>query len=102
MNVVFNKNGHKYYGIKRKDVQINSVLNIMYNRNNNYDTYKSKISQVIKDKILINLVNTYFYDEIVWLFKELFDAIWFILQRSIIIRIEMLFDVFACAIDLDY
>ena len=44
------KMGHKYYGIKRKDVQINSVGNIMYNRNNNYDRYQLKISQIIKDK----------------------------------------------------
>ena len=44
------KIGHKYYGIKRKDVQINSVCNIMYNRNNNYDRYQAKIKQIIKDK----------------------------------------------------
>ena len=43
------KIGHKYYGIKRKDVQIHSVCNIMYNINN-YDRYKSKILQIIKDK----------------------------------------------------
>ena len=43
------KMGHKYYGIKRKDVEINSVCSIMYNRNNNYDRYKAKIGQIIKD-----------------------------------------------------
>ena len=44
------KIGHKYYGIKRKDVQIHSVCNIMYNTNNDYNRYKGKILQIIRDK----------------------------------------------------
>ena len=43
------KLGHKYYGIKRKDVEIHSVNNIMENTNNNYNRYKSKILEIIKD-----------------------------------------------------
>ena len=43
------KIGHKYYGIKRKDVQIHSVGNIMYNTNNDYSRYKGKILQIIRD-----------------------------------------------------
>ena len=44
------KIGHKYYGIKRKDIEINSVSNIMYNTNNNYNKYKIKILTIINDK----------------------------------------------------
>ena len=44
------KIGHKYYGIKRKDTQVLSVSNIMYNTNNNYNRYKSKILQIIECK----------------------------------------------------
>ena len=44
------KMGHKYYGIKRKKVQIHSVCNIMYNTNNNYNRYKRKILQIIQNK----------------------------------------------------
>ena len=44
------KIGHKYYGIKRKDVQIHSVSNIMYKTNNDYSRYKRKILQIIRDR----------------------------------------------------
>ena len=43
------KLGHKYYGIKRKNVEINSVSNIMYSTNNNYSKYKNKILEMIND-----------------------------------------------------
>ena len=43
------KLGHKYYGIKRKDVQIHSVNNIIENTYNNYNKFKTKISILIKE-----------------------------------------------------
>ena len=35
--------GHKYYGIKRRKLFINSIDNIVYNNDNNYEIYKNKI-----------------------------------------------------------
>ena len=46
------KIGHKYYGIKRKHLQVHSVNNIMDNRNNNYNKFQTKILAIIKDKDL--------------------------------------------------
>ena len=43
------KIGRKYYGIKRKDVQVHSVGNIMYNINNNYKKYSTKILSIVGD-----------------------------------------------------
>ena len=54
------KLGHKYYGIKRKDVQIYSVNNIMMNTFNNYDRYKGKIVSLIKDHD-INQLTTHLF-----------------------------------------
>ena len=49
------KLGHKYYGIKRKDVQVHSVSNILYNSYNNHEKYKRKILEIIHDTNLTQL-----------------------------------------------
>ena len=54
------KIGHKYYGIKRKDVEVHSVSNMLYNTNNNYDKYKTKILGMIQDKD-INQLSKHFF-----------------------------------------
>ena len=43
------KLGHKYYGIKRKDIQVLSVSNIMYDTYNDDVKYKRKILGLIED-----------------------------------------------------
>ena len=43
------KLGHKYYNIKRKELFINSINNIVYNENGNYQNYKNKILTLIND-----------------------------------------------------
>ena len=54
------KIGHKYYGIKRKDVEIHSVCNIMYNTNNNCEKYKNKILGMINGKNVSQLASHLF------------------------------------------
>ena len=41
--------GHKYYGIKRRRLFIDSIDNIVYNINNNYEKYKNKILSIIQN-----------------------------------------------------
>ena len=43
------KLGHKYYGIKRKNLFVNSINNIVYNNNNNYTKYQTKILSFISE-----------------------------------------------------
>ena len=48
------KMGHKYYGIKRKKIQVESINNIISNTYNNYSKYKNKILSLTKDSNTIN------------------------------------------------
>ena len=43
------KLGHKYYGIKRKNLFVNSINNVVYNSNNNYTKYQTKILSFISE-----------------------------------------------------
>ena len=70
------KLGHKFYGIKRKDVEIHSVNNIMQNTNNNYKRYKLKILELIKDDNINQLTMHLFLRPncILSMFDERFEA----------------------------
>ena len=46
------KLGHKYYGIKRKEIQVHSISNIVYNTYSENNKYKTKILSLIKNKDL--------------------------------------------------
>ena len=55
------KIGHKYYNIKRREVFIDSVKNIVYNKHNDFQCHKNKIVTFVNDiVILINSQNNYF------------------------------------------
>lgn len=53
--LIAKKIGHKYYNIKRREVFIDSVKNIVYNKHNDFQCYKNKIVTFVNDiMILIN------------------------------------------------
>ena len=54
------KLGHKYYNIKRKELFIDSVNNIVYEQNGNYELYKNKILTIINDNNITQLANELF------------------------------------------
>ena len=43
------KMGHKYYGIVRRSQFVNSVCNIVYNIDSDYEKYKAKIVSIVND-----------------------------------------------------
>ena len=50
--VVAKKIGHKFYAIKRKEMYIDSIDNLVYRNNNNYQNYATKIDTLIADNDL--------------------------------------------------
>ena len=52
--------GHKYYAIKRKDVFIESIKDVLYNNSYDYGKYKTKVLTFIKDNDINSISQSLF------------------------------------------
>ena len=93
------KLGHKYYGIKRKDIQVHSVSNIVYNTYNNDVKYKNKIVSFIYNNDINQLSKHLFIRPNCILSmicknkygKEIVPLLHHILSNSTLLKAELLF-----------
>ena len=54
------KIGHKYYSVKRRKLYIDSIDNIVYINNNNYEKYKSKILTFLQNNKINEFIRELF------------------------------------------
>ena len=59
--VTAKKMGHKYYAIKRQETYIDSIDHLIYDNNNDYENFKTKINTIISDNDLDKMSKCLFF-----------------------------------------